>query len=369
MSVILGILKINIPIELIVYLIVLFLILLMNINSESNKFIFLKNKVAVYCYIFVGLIVIFIPISISNIAVIEKITFFIYLVICKVLILSLLNFENIFYKYLIFLKYLRNSASIILILYFVLFYLGFTEYFGSEQRKYLVGTGNPIWFSRFIVDLTFIVLFYTLYTKKFHFISFLSILLGILLLFNAGSRGPFLALFLATIFSYLNLNSSKKKIIYSILIISLILVAPVLIPKILNFNIYSVLTRIDLYEKSINFILENPWGTGFASFGLLFLGEDVRFYPHNIFLEILVELGIGGLIIFILFIYNGFKSYSSKNIFFYLFFIAFINAQFSGDLTSNSYMFIYLFLSVVYKRYERRQNHEALSLCYGKYSK
>jgi len=366
-SVLLGVLSLPIPAEMLVYILVLFMILMLNMKTNSFKAIFLKNKVAMYSYIFVLLMVIFIPISISNKIAYEKMAIFIYLIISKVLIISLINFQYIIANYLKFLKHIKNFSLMILFAYFIFFHLGFTEYFNEDGRIYLIGTGNPIWFARYVADLTFVIIFYSFFTKKINISFLFALLLGISLLLEAGSRGPFLSLFLISTYAFIKLNPSKKKIIYFFLAFSLIFIAPFIVPKILDFNIFSIYARLDLYQKSIYYILDNPFGYGFGSFGLLYTGEDVRFYPHNIILEVFVELGIIGMFMFILLIYHGFKSHSTTNIFFYLFLIAFINAQFSGDLASNSYMFVYLFLSVLYKRYERRHYYEALSLHNGKY--
>ena len=92
-------------------------------------------------------------------------------------------------------------------------------------------------------------------------------------------------------------------------------------------------------------------GYGIGSFGLLSWGEDVRFYPHNIFLEVALEMGVVGFFFFSVLILIGFKSFYKNNLFFYLFLISLVNAQLSGDLVGNNYIFIFLFLSVSYKKY------------------
>lgn len=73
--------------------------------------------------------------------------------------------------------------------------------------------------------------------------------------------------------------------------------------------------RLKEYKFAIKKSLEDPLyftvGYGFGSFNLLMYGEDKRGYPHNVFLEVMFELGLIGLLIILLFfalvIYRGIK--------------------------------------------------------------
>jgi O-antigen ligase len=69
----------------------------------------------------------------------------------------------------------------------------------------------------------------------------------------------------------------------------------------------SVATRIEqiyyVVDMFFKDILHALGGYGIGSFGFLFRnGIDGRYYPHNIFLEILFEMGLVGLLLFIIFI-------------------------------------------------------------------
>jgi hypothetical protein len=73
----------------------------------------------------------------------------------------------------------------------------------------------------------------------------------------------------------------------------------------------SVNVRVEQLDLSIHLIFNNLndflFGNGIGSFGLLEKGYDHRSYPHNIFLEIWVELGFVGLVIFLLFLFQIFR--------------------------------------------------------------
>jgi O-antigen ligase len=57
-----------------------------------------------------------------------------------------------------------------------------------------------------------------------------------------------------------------------------------------------------LIQKSIEIIeAKFLFGTGYGGFGLTASGSDSRAYPHNIILEIFVETGIVGLLLFLFF--------------------------------------------------------------------
>jgi len=77
----------------------------------------------------------------------------------------------------------------------------------------------------------------------------------------------------------------------------------------------SVDTRVSQIKESFNLIFDNIYnfifGYGIGSYGFITKGIDVRLYPHNIFIEIMVEMGIIGLLSFILFAIT--TQYSSIN--------------------------------------------------------
>jgi len=65
------------------------------------------------------------------------------------------------------------------------------------------------------------------------------------------------------------------------------------------------MSRLDLIDRAMDYSFESvgaiTLGQGIGGFGIRYFGVDQRAYPHNIFLEILVETGIVGLILFLCF--------------------------------------------------------------------
>lgn len=121
----------------------------------------------------------------------------------------------------------------------------------------------------------------------------------------------------------------------------------------------STVGRITRYITALNMWGDKPiLGKGVGSFPLFYSGTELRDYPHNIFLEILSELGILGFGVFTLLIvtslYNGWRLFKLKFkgidslqmtlllVFLYLF----INANVSGSLNDNRLMFN--FISLLY---------------------
>ncbi len=86
-----------------------------------------------------------------------------------------------------------------------------------------------------------------------------------------------------------------------------------------------------------------PWGAGTGAFPALLFLRDTRLYPHNIEAELLLEQGWVGLALFLLFLFAIWREARrlARRASMYrwpalLFFMAFVNAQVSGDLSVNA---------------------------------
>jgi O-antigen ligase len=180
-----------------------------------------------------------------------------------------------------------------------------------------------------------------------------------MLLMNVtGSRGPFVALILSAIllgFFTIKYSFKTKLVLFVVFGFIGLEFLSFFFSNIVNrFSAlstdYSSIIRIYAIYNGVIYFLQKPvfgWGTG--SFSTL-VSEYIK-YPHNIFIELAMEIGIVGVIIFILFlsfaIYNFFylrkkvKNISQSillrlNYFFFLF--GFFNSQFSGDIANNPIM-------------------------------
>lgn len=192
-------------------------------------------------------------------------------------------------------------------------------------------------------------------------ISFL--IYGVLL---AGSRGPLIAIIAAFIAVIMFTQRNFKKAIITFRVIGILLL--ILIPSIYfldishllnNRAIYFILNptdldvnalaRIDLYNYAFKgFIDSNGLGLGTGGYSLL--PYTKHYWPHNIFLEIMVEWGLLGLVAFIYLIFRTAylivsRSSLSKNYVYFLsmygfWFYSLYNANVSWDITGNHMFWI-----------------------------
>lgn len=349
LSVFLAIVGIGIPSLLFIYIIVfsLFLILpryLVKVRVEDVLFFQLTFL------IFFTLI--FFSININSSFGISKIYMFLYAIGIKFIIISLIDTTPISYCYEKFIRMIGLFSSVTLTVFGVLYLAGFTEAYNSDDaRDILIGSRNPIWLSRFSCDLIFITIFAFFIKRNGIVFVVLGIFFGGLIIFFAGARGPALALGITLIYLLLKFTSLRYIVLLLYLVCFFLSICYFLyLDSFIEINPYSISARIQSYMVAIELIKENYFGIGFGEFGFYYFGENIYYYPHNIFLEIFSELGILGFALFLVLIYFVFKSRAKKNIFYYLFIMALINAQFSGDLVGNSNVFVYGFLSCLYRR-------------------
>lgn len=216
-------------------------------------------------------------------------------------------------------------------------------------RYTIPGVDNSIWFSRFIGMLVLIILCQSKVNNKNIWGYLLSIFIGVLLLFAGGSRGPVLSV-LIVFFIKQSYLVSKKKLFLLLFLITLFLVIGYLFigGYLFETDFYSIYARFDLFSYFLDSDLKLIKGSGIGSFSLLTMGEDVTYYPHNIFLEIFFENGLIGLILFLIILFLFFKSFKLNIV--YLLCIYFLIASLvSGDIPGNNNFFILLFISIYAK--------------------
>jgi O-antigen ligase len=114
---------------------------------------------------------------------------------------------------------------------------------------------------------------------------------------------------------------------------------------------HSTAERFRYYSEALDAWKTDPViGRGVGSFPVLFGRADEAFYPHNIFLEILVENGMIGVLLFVVLIVTamrlmGFKPGQTdvvRMILLMMFVNAFMNAQVTADLPDNRLLFALL---------------------------
>lgn len=214
-------------------------------------------------------------------------------------------------------------------------------------------------------------------TKRLRTLIILATSATLVSIIFTASRGVYFLLFITSIiFIYLikkkgialkRIGASSKKLLLAVIVI-LVISGPFMISRLESTRTLfspsgSATSRIQLNQYALRLAQANPYGVG-LNLSPLFLAtsfpqEQYTFdptRPHNIFFQILAEVGFGGLVLFVLFIYFAFRNYLiSNNIInnleFFMASIAFLlGAQIYPIFTNHpeilSFFFLYLgFLS------------------------
>jgi O-antigen ligase len=282
---------------------------------------------------------------------------------------------------------LRNVLIIIAILmiFYILYSLSITSGISFLLRVSILGA-NPITVGSFIaiaVGMLTIVMVRNSYKLWVLYLPLLILL--IIGLISTGSRGPIISLLLG-LFIYLVFfeKESRKKIsllsgtiVFSIIILLFILPEN-LTTRYLNYTagdliihqegvkrVSTIAMRLQYWELSISEWSRNIKtllvGVGSGGFSSFYIMRDYRFYPHNMFIEVIVELGLLGLSLFLIFWYKIgkilFRSYINLSIVSALwitaFLVRFFGSQFSGDIGGNRDMWLYLSLVLISTNFEQ----------------
>ncbi len=210
----------------------------------------------------------------------------------------------------------------------------------------------------------------------------LSVVLVIALV-GSGSRGPLLATYLVLgmvgLLFYWKKTNTLSRFASSFLLVSLAsLYVITIVPDNASTRIeeflrgdlsHSELMRVKAYEQSWDLIKKTPEGTGWGGFATqINLWPDAsRQYPHNLYLEVLLEGGwIPGLYMCAAVCAGvrrifGMATTVERRAFFALFLFMIGNAMVSGDFNDNKELFAFLGLSLGYPSSENslgEQKHE-----------
>jgi O-antigen ligase len=232
----------------------------------------------------------------------------------------------------------------------------FTEYYITINR--ILGAGVPIsvflcftykrnWIRAFPVAFTALLLFFMLQT---------------------GGRGPLIAavssiiIYISWVFIHRENTFTSPSFSGIVILCAILTIVVILGTQISHLDTVnriqrlliegpgdSILTRIRMAEGSIQLFTQSPiFGHGVGAFQTLFASGQYS-YPHNIFLEFLVESGAIGFIMFTTYILTillvilrygrGTPVYSGLIL--SVFSFALLNALVSGDIPSNRRLFIY----------------------------
>lgn len=222
----------------------------------------------------------------------------------------------------------------------------------TEGRYVLPGLDNPIWVSRHLAACL-LVYFVSKYSAKRKMstrqVLFAAAIFGALII--SGSRGPLIAVVISLLlYLYGRRELSFGGLFASIVATSLIMLVLGIFTAsyVFDTEFYSVYHRFD----ATSFAIDQPisfFGKGISSFGYYYLGEDVDIYPHNLLAELYFEIGVVGVLLFLVITWAISRVFAHSipgllALFYY------INAMSSGDIPGNAPLFLSLFVAcVVYK--------------------
>lgn len=234
--------------------------------------------------------------------------------------------------------------SYILIWFCFIAYVLFKK--ADESGRYsLPGVENAIWFSRFVGMLLLVILCCARLRMSNLLLYVSTVIIALLLMFGGGSRGPLLAVII-TFFIKQSYYISKKKLILlisgigSFIAIGFIFIGGYLFET----DFYSIYARLDLIKSFSEYDFQYFKGSGIGSYAMSVLGEDVVYYPHNVFLELFFENGLIGVFLFCLVLYFFFRSFK-PNIIYFLSLYYLLASLVSGDIPGNNNLFILLFIA------------------------
>lgn len=192
-------------------------------------------------------------------------------------------------------------------------------------------------------------------TRNYLQISFQVLSIGLLF---SGARGTMLLSFIGIITLTILIKSQlyNKLAVFTQIFISVLFFALIMPSqnRILEMNDFflnkqitdsSILSRIEAYQIAIERWGSSPViGIGLGGFNTFYKSNlpQKMIYPHNLLLEILVELGLVGIILFHTFFFLLFRNlWKIRHEFTILFLYAFGLAIFSKDLASNPMLFAF----------------------------
>ncbi len=195
-------------------------------------------------------------------------------------------------------------------LYLIKEWAGAISHYGLGYRPGSVA-GDPNVFSASAVTVLPIMIAFALggngWKRKFSIACLLLSLIAILL---ASSRGAFIALVVILLLQMRDVRHRGKFIVIAIVIAALFLVSPVSpLDRLLHpteSDLESSDARLQLWSIAFRIIADHPiFGVGLWQFSpymrkYLPFGSNLEFHvPHNTYLEVTVELGMVGLVLFI----------------------------------------------------------------------
>ena len=240
---------------------------------------------------------------------------------------------------------------------------------------------NPIQVSRYLAIGAAMMIALLIRNKPSQSLHYFAILFVILLsIILSGSRGPLVSIIIGSIvYAILYERKHSSRIFgYGILAIGTIITLLLILPESLTQRFFdisqgsvimtqqgvrrisTIATRYEFWSMSIeawfSSITSFFIGLGAGGFSSLFIWRDWHWYPHNLFFEIIAELGLIGLVIGVLFIIKSYQiinkgiqrgSFTDHSALWVAgTVVMFIAAQFSGDINDNRILWMFIGISI-----------------------
>ena len=240
---------------------------------------------------------------------------------------------------------------------------------------------NPIQVSRYLAIGAAMMIALLIRNKPSQSLHYFAILFVILLsIILSGSRGPLVSIIIGSIvYAILYERKHSSRIFgYGILAVGTIITLLLFLPESLTQRFFdisqgsvimtqqgvrrisTIATRFEFWSMSVqawfSSITSFFLGLGAGGFSSLFIWRDWRWYPHNLFFEIIAELGLIGLIIGILFIIKSYQIINKgiqrgsftdhSSLWVAGTVVMFIAAQFSGDINDNRILWMFIGISI-----------------------
>ena len=240
---------------------------------------------------------------------------------------------------------------------------------------------NPIQVSRYLAigaAMMIALLIRNRPSRSLHYFAILFVILLSIIL--SGSRGPLVSIIIGSIvYAILYERKHSSRIFgYGILAIGTIITLLLVLPESLTQRFFdisqgsvimtqqgvrrisTIATRYEFWSMSIqawfSSITSFFIGLGAGGFSSLFIWRDWHWYPHNLFFEIIAELGLIGLVIGVLFIIKSYQiinkgiqrgSFTDHSALWVAgTVVMFIAAQFSGDINDNRILWMFIGISI-----------------------
>jgi O-antigen ligase len=270
-------------------------------------------------------------------------------------VLVLFNFNKSINSIEVFLTFIC-LFSFLPVIRMLLIGISFPQYWSGYGAWYLRNRGiDVIGFSRSIGVGMLILTYKFSQRPKTRILLLLVIVAMGVLQFFLRERGPiYITLGIILLLTILLIKHQYRFFVGAIGLVALLIVILYIGVLDSRFSMSSIQNdpRGIIYDRSMGLFFENPiLGVGTASFSIPELEQyDQRVYSHNILLEIMVENGLVGLLIFLLtiavIIATIFRNkdkltHPLVKVLLILFCYAFFQAQVSGDVTNNYLIWVF----------------------------